>query len=73
MTQRATVRFNIYLTKDAFEALERLQKLTGKQSMADTIRSAIRVYEAVQQSLNEGKSLEFVDRSTGERERMVLV
>jgi hypothetical protein len=68
---RETVRFNLYLPKDAYEALERLQELTGKRSLAETIRSALKLYHVVQQGIDEGKDIMLVDRASKEKERLV--
>lgn len=69
--EKDTVRFNLYLPKEAFEALERLQQLAGKRSLAETIRSALKLYHVVQEGIEEGKDVMLVDRETKERERLI--
>ena len=65
------VRFNLYLPKDAYEALQRLQQLSGKRSLAETIRSALRLYHVVQEGVEEGKEIMLYDRTNNERERLI--
>lgn len=69
--EKETVRFNLYLPKEAFEALERLQQLTGKRALAETIRSALKLYDVVQQGMEDGKDVMLVDRETKEREKLI--
>ena len=71
--EKEIVRFNLYLPKEAFEALERLQHLTGKRSLAETIRAALKLYDVVQQGIEEGKDVVLVDRQTKEKERLVCM
>ncbi len=70
-SEKDTVRFNLYLPKEAYEALERLQQLTGKRSLAETIRSALKLYHVVQQGIEDGKDVLLVDRDSKERERLI--
>lgn len=39
-----TVEVNLYLPRESYEALERLQQLCGHKSIAQTIREALRLY-----------------------------
>lgn len=63
-------RFNLYLPEEAYDALKTLQQLTGKTSLAETIRSALRFYLVVQEARSAGKELYFMDER-GDRERIV--
>lgn len=65
------VRFNLYLPKDAYEALERLQLLSGKRSLAETVRAALKLYHVVQEGIGEGKEVMLVDKQTKEKEKLV--
>lgn len=65
------VRFNLYLPSDAYEALERLQQLSGKRSLAETVRAALKLYHVVQEGVGEGKEVMLVDKQTKEKERLV--
>jgi Ribbon-helix-helix protein, copG family len=56
------VRFNLYLPKEAYEALERLQQLSGKRSLAETVRAALKLYHVVQEGIGEGKEIMLVDK-----------
>jgi hypothetical protein len=70
-SDRDVVRFNLYLPRDAYEALEELQSTSGKRSMAETIRAALRLYEIVHQGVGEGKDVFLMDRKSKEKERLV--
>lgn len=39
-----TVRVNLYLPQDAYDAIVRLQQLSGKDSLEETIVAALRLY-----------------------------
>jgi hypothetical protein len=65
------VRFNLYLPKEAYEALERLQQLSGKRSLAETVRAALKLYHVVQEGIEEGKEVMLVDKKTKEKEKLV--
>jgi len=67
------VRFNLYLPREVYEALEKLKILTGKASLAETIRSALKVYELLQASGESGKDVILRDRKTNEQERLLPV
>lgn len=66
------VRFNLYLPSKVYEALEKLRVLTGKASLAETIRSALKVYELLQESGASGKGIILKDRKTQKQERLLL-
>ncbi len=70
-TSDKTVRFNLYLPKEAYEALERLQQLSGKRSLAETVRAALKLYHVVQEGIGEGKEVMLVDKQTKEKEKLV--
>jgi hypothetical protein len=38
-------RFAVYLDKEQFQALERLQELCGHETLEQTIRAALRLYD----------------------------
>lgn len=67
------VRFNVYLPREAYEDLERLRQMSGKRSLAETIRSALRLYLIVQEELEDGKELVLEDKEGKEREKLRLV
>ena len=67
------VRFNLYLPKEAYEALERLQQLSGKRSLAETVRAALKLYHVVQEGIGEGKEVMLVDKQTKEKEKLVSI
>ena len=67
------VRFNVYLPRKAFEALERLRKTSGKRSLAETIRSALSLYMVIQPELDEGKQLILEDKDGKDREKLKLI
>jgi hypothetical protein len=65
------VRFNLYLPKEAYEALERLQQLSGKRSLAETVRAALKLYNVVQEGIGDGKEVVLVHKQTKEKEKLV--
>jgi len=65
------VRFNLYLPKEAYESLERLQQLSGKRSLAETVRAALKLYHVVQEGIEDGKEVMLVDKVTKEKERLI--
>jgi hypothetical protein len=67
------VRFNVYLPREAYESLEKLRKLSGKRSLAETIRSALKLYLIVQEGLEDGKHVILEDKSGKEREKLRLI
>lgn len=69
--ETTVVRFNLYLPQDAYEALERLQQLTGKRSLSETVRAALKLYHVVQEGIDDGKEVVLFDRTNNERERLV--
>jgi Ribbon-helix-helix protein, copG family len=67
------VRFNVYLPREAFEALGRLRKMSGKRSLAETIRSALQLYLVIQEELGDGKEIILENKEGGERERLRIL
>jgi hypothetical protein len=67
------VRFNVYLPREAYDALERLRQLSGKRSLAETIRSALQLYLVLQEELDGGKEIFLEDKERGEREKLRLL
>ena len=65
-----TVRFNVNLSKEAYEALAKLQDMTHKTSLAETFRDALRLYLVVQKGREDGKDLYLVGKND-DRERIV--
>lgn len=66
-----SVRFNLYLPKEVYEGLEETRQLTGKSSIAETVRSAVKLYQLIQESLHEGKELYLQDREEDIKERLI--
>jgi hypothetical protein len=66
------VRLNVYLSRDAYDALERLQQLTGKRSLAETVRSAVKLYSAIEEGVREGKEVFLYDKDKNERDRLIF-
>lgn len=40
------VQLDLYLSEEAYDALVKLQRLTGKQSLTETLRAAIELYHS---------------------------
>lgn len=57
--EETPVRFNVYLSRRSFEALQKLRKMSGKKSLAETIRLAVQLSLVVQEELDEGGELVF--------------
>jgi hypothetical protein len=68
--KKKLVRFNLSLTRDQFTALMRLKDLTGKATLAETIRSALRLYDVTQTGISEGKQLILKDPKTNGQVRL---
>jgi hypothetical protein len=68
LTQKPIKRFNLYLPKKDYDTLVRLQQLSGKSSLAETICSALKVYQYAQ-----GKDIVMRDPKTGEEEKLLLI
>ena len=43
------VRYNLYLSSEAYNKLVKLKELTGKSSLSDTVRSAIDMYHLIEE------------------------
>lgn len=56
LREDARKRFRVQLdfSRDAFEKLRSVQKLAKKESTADTVRNALRLYEWYLKKLNDG-------------------
>ncbi len=68
---KKVVRFNLYLPQESYEALERLQELSGKRSLAQTVRAALKLYHVIQEGAVNGKEVMLIDKKTKEREKLV--
>ena len=53
--------------------LERLRQMSGKRSLAETVRSALQLYLIVQEELEGGKQIVFETKDGGEREKVRLL
>jgi hypothetical protein len=51
------VRFNVYLPREAYAKLEELRELTGRRSLAETIRAAVNLYMSIQEEIEDGKEI----------------
>lgn len=67
------VRFNLSITRQQFSALMRLKELTGKATLAETIRSALRLYDVTQTDMAKGKQLILRDPKTGEQAQIIEI
>lgn len=68
-----TVRFNLYLPQPAYDTLKKLQVLSGKRSLAETVRAALKLYTVVKEGEQDGKLLMMVDKKTREQEIIRVV
>ena len=66
-------RFTLWLPDDALKDLKRLQRLTGKESVAEVIRESIAVYKDLLKAREEGVDLYFQDSETGESGRIWIL
>ncbi|MCK4341623.1 MAG: hypothetical protein KAV82_07635 [Phycisphaerae bacterium] len=66
-------RFTLWLPDGSLKDLKRLQKLTGKESVAEVIREAIMVYNDLLKAREEGVDLYFQDSETGESGRIWIL
>ena len=66
-------RFTFWLPDEVQSDLKRLQKTTGKESVADVIRDAIGVYKDLLKAREDGVDLFFEHRKTGERGRIWIL
>ncbi len=69
--QDDAVRFNLYLPQEAYEALVKLQKMTRKKSLAETVRSALKLYRVVQEGRQAGKDVVLMDKEGKDKERII--
>jgi hypothetical protein len=67
------VRFNVYLPREAYESLEQVRQLSGKRSLAETIRSALQLYLVIQEELERGKEIILENKEGGDREKLRLL
>jgi hypothetical protein len=66
-------RFTLWLPDDALKDLKRLQRLTGKESVAEVIRESIMVYSDLLKAREQGVDLYFQDAEAGESGRIWLL
>lgn len=66
-------RFTLWVPNDTLKALERVQKRSGRASVAEVIREAIEVYRSLQEAREKGVNLHFEDAARGERGRVWLL
>lgn len=66
------VRFNVYLPREAYENLQKLQELSGKRSLAETVRAAVQLYLTLQQEMDQRKQI-VLEGKGREKERLRLV
>jgi len=52
---REMVRVNLYLSSDAYEALDKLKKLCKHSSMQETVVTALKFYLTVKQTPEKGE------------------
>jgi len=57
--EQSPVRFNVYLSRESYEALEKLRVMSGKKSLAETIRLAVQLSLVLQEELGEGSEVLF--------------
>jgi metal-responsive CopG/Arc/MetJ family transcriptional regulator len=67
------VRFNVYLPREAYESLERLRQLSGKRSLAETIRSALQLYLVIREEVEGGKQVILENKEGGDREKLRMM
>lgn len=66
-------RFTLWLPDEALKDLKRLQRLTGKESLAEVVREAIMVYNDLLKARKEGVDLYFKDSETGDSGRIWIL
>jgi predicted transcriptional regulator len=66
-------RFTFWLPEDTHAELAELQRKTGKESVAEVIREAIRVYQDLLKANDAGVDLFFEERKTGKTGRIWLL
>jgi hypothetical protein len=66
-------RFTLWVPDDTLRDLKRLQKLTGKESVAEVIRESIMVYSDLLKARGEGVDLFYQDSKSGESGRIWLL
>ena len=66
-------RFTLWLPTEMIRRLERLERKTGKESIAEVIREAIQVYDSLQTAREQGVELFFEKRETDEQGRIWLL
>jgi metal-responsive CopG/Arc/MetJ family transcriptional regulator len=67
------VRFNVYLPREAYDSLEQLRQMSGKRSLAETIRSALQLYLVIQEEMERGKEIILENKEGGDREKLRLL
>ena len=66
-------RFTFWLPEDTHAELTELQRATGKESVAEVIREAIRVYQDLLKATADGVDLYFEDSKTGKKGQIWLL
>ena len=66
-------RFTFWLPDETQKQLKRLQRATGKESVADVIRDAISVYKELLKAREDDVDLYFEDRKTGQSGRIWIL
>lgn len=66
-------RFTLWLPDESLKDLKRLQRVTGKESVAEVIRESIMVYNDLLKAREEGVDLYFQDAETGDSGRIWLL
>ncbi len=66
-------RFTFWLPEDTHAQLAELQRATGKESVAEVIREAIRVYQDLLKASEDGVDLYFEDSKTGKKGHIWLL
>lgn len=66
-------RFTFWLREETLAELARFQDATGKESVAEAVRTAIRVYLDLLKAADENIDLIYRDRDTGEEGRIWLL
>jgi hypothetical protein len=70
LKEKDVVRFNVNLSKEAYDALVRLQRMSNKSSLAETLRDALKLYLVVEEGREDGKELYLIGQDK-DRERII--
>lgn len=69
---KARIRVTLHLPPEAYTALKQLQRMTGKPTLSETIRAALKVHRSMMDSVARGERLEVVGRD-GDRTTIVFI